>query len=461
MFRSIRHAIIAMTARAQQYEEKKLVRKGRGLAAALVRTPADIKRKLESFASVAEHHERETSSWVKFDDYLSGTHGPFDACDLRFWLALADECGVEAVAAREILRLSEDEMSSLSGEVNFPDDRITSAVRRRLVAALGPLSGDIRQVVEEGDVTDMMALEERLYDAMDDVPNGWMVRSARCGSIELKSLAGSGVAGGAAPEVKFGNDLEIGPGWVRNGNRRRVHVSDARTVAQHAEGPGDGAVFLARPWVEAARYFVGPDPHRHGTPFAGKGMWPAEWRAFVENGCVVGVSSYYGWCGEVSAENAAMAIEVRGLAQRIVNRARDNEMFPRYMDVEFARASEHPSLKSNTAIQESLALFGRETVSCTLDFIEVKDRGLMLLEGGPAHTPFGGGHPCSFAGCGGKPTFGNKADTHGVAFKLMPHVVLADPSTWDDGDRSGCILSWEDVQDLARQHGHAEGVSPI
>src|SRR3546814_10385739 len=93
---------------------------------------------------------------------------------------------------------------------------------------------------------------------------------------------------------------------LRVGNRRRVHVSDARTVQAAAQGPGF-LCFLARPWQECSRYIVGEDPHRHGSPFAGKGVWPAEWRAIVEAGVVVGVASYYGWCDEAtrSAEHTS------------------------------------------------------------------------------------------------------------------------------------------------------------
>src|SRR3546814_10810238 len=77
-----------------------------------------------------------------------------------------------------------------------------------------------------------------LFNAMDEVPEEWMVRSNRCGSSELKALAGFGAIGHQVPEVRFGSNLEIGPGLVRVGNRRRVHVSDARTVQAAAQGPG-------------------------------------------------------------------------------------------------------------------------------------------------------------------------------------------------------------------------------
>ena len=78
----------------------------------------------------------------------------------------------------------------------------------------------------------------------------------------------------------------------------------------------------------------------------------------------------------------------------------------------------------------------------TLDFVET-ERGMTLLEGGPPHTPVGGGHPRAFAGAGG----GIHADTTGVALRVMEHVVLADPATWTEGSREGAILTWEEARE--------------
>lgn len=443
MFQRLRQALVMLAAAGDRKVSHDLARRAAVIGAKLLRDPGAMRERLEEFEAMARLHAEETSSWVEPEKVGGG--GPFDACDLRCWLELARVAGVSAVPAREILTLEEHEMAALSGKVGIPDTAPARFVRSRA----GPLEnliggGEVPEVPE----ADMEELEERLFAAMDDVPEGWMVRYARCGSSELKALAGAGAAGPQAPEVRFGPDLEVGPGWVRKGNRRRVHVSDARTVRAAAEGPGGRAVFLARPWVEAARFLVGEDPHRHGTAFAGKGAWPAEWRAFVENGRVRGVSFYYGWCGQATPEDARVAMEVRGLAQRIADAATAARAWPRYMDLEFVRHSGNEEMLSDPRIAEALESLGREAVSCTLDFIETPG-GLMLLEGGPANTPFGGGHPCAFAGCGGPPRFGNRTLTDGVAFRSMPHVLLGDPSTWTDGDREGCILTWEEAEALA------------
>jgi len=167
-----------------------------------------------------------------------------------------------------------------------------------------------------------------------------------------------------------------------------------------------------------------------------------EWRAFVKGGRCIGVSVYYAWTGAPTPENARMAIKVRELAQRIVDQALSQGLEPRLMDVELGR------LRPETREMLDRDGFGPGTFCCCLDFIETAD-GLLLLEGGPGHTPLGGGHPCGFAGTAGKPILGNAMTTEGVAFRPMNHVLIGDPRTWHDGCRSGCISTWDEAQDLA------------
>lgn len=427
---------------------------------------------LAGIGRIAKEHEIETGSWVTIDAFKNGMTGPFDACDLRHWLRLAELAGIDAVPAVEILRLTEDEMSVVSGNVTTPDTPAGRAASRGMKAAALEIlrASEEDRITEEMDYAasalsmlipsqvDHAPVEERLYTAMDAVPEGWMVRSARIGPSGLKALAGSGHSGQTTPEVSFGPNVELAPGWARVGNRRRVAPEDLRTVTAAAQGPIGGTTFLARPWQRAARYFVYDDPHRRETPLRGPGVWPAEWRAFIEDGEVIGVSSYYSWIGEATPENAAIALDVRRKAQAIADKAVELSMWPRYMDIEFLRSSKSEALVGDERVQAALERFGREKVACTLDFIET-DSGLKLLEGGPANSPFGGGHPCGFAGCGGQPFFGASTETMGVAFKNMPHVLPGDPKTWIDGDRTDCILSWDEVHDLASQYGN-EATSP-
>jgi hypothetical protein len=459
MIKKLQELITAISARGDQIAQAKDVRK-LGLAGRLMKNAESALGTMSGIGRMAEFHEQETGSWVTHEQFVNGIRGPFDACDLRHWLTLAEMAGVSTVPAKEILHLSEDEMSFASGKVDTSEvlgvqkgkkALVELAVEMKVAEQLSEehlLAAKAATLLIDKDV-DPEKLQERLFTAMDDVPEGWMVRSARCGPSNLKALAGAGVIKDVAPEVRFGPDLEVGPGWVRHGNRRSVHVRDHRTVQSSAEGPVGGTAFLARPWMEAARYMVSDDPHRHGTPFAGKGVWPAEWRAFVEDGQVVGVSFYYSWTGEVTPENARVALEVADLAQKVIDVATREKMHPRFLDVEFMRIGK---IANDPEVKAGLDHFGRDKVACTLDFIETK-QGIMLLEGGPGHTIAGGGHPCGFAGCGGRPKFPKRVETVGVAFKNMDHVLIGDPKTWEDGNRDGCILSFDEVRELARSPG--------
>ncbi len=434
---------------------RQTVREARDLMARLGRAALGRRfgEAVGGIASAWEMHAAETQGWVSHEALAEGRGGPFDACDLLCWLALAERAAVAAVPARTILSLSEAEMSAASGTLRLPGG---ATLRRRLAEAArdhmrangiaGPLDG------AEAPRTDPAELRERLMAAMDGVPEGWMVRHVRAGPSSLKSLAGCGIAGPEAPEVRFGPELEIGPGWVRVGNRRMVDAKDNRIVEAAAQGPdGRDSAFVARPWVRASRWIECEDVHRANSPLAGPGLWPAEWRAFASGGRVTGVAFYYGWAGmEPNARDAATALEVRRLAQLVVDEASAQGAWPRYMDIEFARNSPMLAAHPDPSIRNCLDGLGREQVACSLDFIE-SDDGLLLLEGGPAASPVGGGHPCAFAGAGGKPVMGNRILAEGVAFRPMRHVMLAEPSTWNDGDRSGCILPWDEVEALAER----------
>lgn len=391
-----------------------------------------LDRALSGIASMHEKARAEEASWTSYENFSAGAGGRFDVCDLRYWLAIAEDAGVPFVPAHEILRLTQEEHSALSGALPTPD---IASVRRAKAGLLDLANG---AEPEETMPIDMRALGDRLYAAMDDVPESWMVRSTRVGGGELKVLAGFGVVDGKAPSVAFGPDLEVGPGWVRNGNRRRVNVSDMRTVEQCAKLDAD-SVFLARPWVDPGRMVEADDPH-----IGGRRSWPSEWRAFVHKGEVTGVASYYGWILDPTPENARIALEVRDLAQAIANAAGRRGAVPRLHDMEILRDRED---WPDPLLAWAFDNFDGESVDCTLDFVETAD-GLLLLEAGPAPTPLGGGHPCAFAGFGRK-THKDPIVTEGVAFRAMPGVLIADPATWIETDPAGCVLTMDEVVTLA------------
>lgn len=426
MIEALRRLLLSLTVRSAAFES---VRNFKRLAVALIRHKGGVGGAMDDLSSMAGIHEAEIASWVQPEDLAAGRGGRFDACSLRCWLALAADAKVAFVPARVVLELSEAEMSVASGTTALPE----GALKRRFSAKIrewAEAHGDEAYEIPES--PDPEAVADKLADAMDDVPDGWMVRHDRCGPESLKALAGCGAAGPEAPETKFGPGLEVGPGWTRRGNRRSVDAGDPRFVRGYAEGSAGGpSVFLARPWVRASRWTSCEDPHRHGTKFAGKGLWPAEWRAFVEGGECVGVSCYYAWAGVASKEAAKAALEVRGLARKMIAQVLAQGAVPSDVGVEMLRGSVH--------FDDVFARFPRDGIACTIDFIETKD-GILLLEAGPAFSRIGGGHPCGFAGMD-RP--------EGVAMRVMPGVLLGDPRTRRETDKAGCVLSWDEAAELA------------
>lgn len=442
----LRGLMIGLNAQGSRREEMADVRRLGLSLAGIARRPGRLADALKGLAETESAHHAETGSWLTAAQVRDGASGPFEACSLLSWIAIAEAAGVPAVPARLILKLTDAESEAAAGLLALPTGAIPDRIRARLRQGVADDAGLAAMLAagpaDPGAPVDMELLIEKLHACMDDVPEGWMVRTDQTGPSTLKALAGTGLVEETAPEVRFGPDLEIGPGWIRNGNRRRVDSVDRRLMKSYVAGRHDGMAYVARPWVKASRYVAGRDPHRAGTPIDVPGKWPAEWRAFVVDGVVTGISSYYAWTEQATPATAATALEVRRLAQRMVDAAIAQRLEPRYAEIEGARA--------NPALAETLAAagFGPGTFCCTIDFIET-DGGITMLEAGPGASPVGGGHPCGFAGVSGKPVIGKPMETSGVAFRHMAHVLIGEPSTWSDGDRTGCILDWNDVAALA------------
>jgi hypothetical protein len=436
----LRDAIVGLTLQAEARAQGTLARRA---LTGVVKALRGDKDKAASFGNgvfeTMAWADALADGWTQADAIDAG--GAFDGCDLRVYLALAERAGVPFVPARTILTLHEDELSALSGQIPVPGF-VASALTRGVRRVFGAPAADLPTPA----ALDREALVDKLFDAMDDVPSNWMVRSHIAGPSTLKALAGTGLIAHGEDVVGASQGFAVGPGWVQQGNRRMVDAANARYVELFPQGHGTTIAYLARPWIAAGRRAEGPDPHRHGTPFAGKGSWPCEWRVFVENGRVTGVASYYAWSGSASPVNARKALEAAALAQKMVDAGVALNLFPASMDVELAKRAVEGGATLPAPHQETLARFGTG-FSCTLDFLEGAD-GMVFLEGGPAHMPIGGGHPCAFAGVG-RAGPGTMCRTEGVALRLMDHVTLADPGTWVDGDHTGCILTWDEARALA------------
>lgn len=414
-------------------------------AAKIARGPSRMRAQVEGMMRVGEILDAETASWEGPEAIRDGTGGPFDACDLRHWLELAERAGVPYIPARTVLTLTEDELSSVDQKLSAPE-RVAQGINEGLRRAFPEVTDEMLRDAEaqKPGAPDPEVVAGRLFDAMDDIPRDWMVRSNISGSSMLKALAGSGVIGDPREGSRLAKGIEVGAGWVQVGNRRRIDATDQRFVETFACGHKPEIHYLARPWVDPARKIAGEDPHRHGTPFAGKAEWPAEWRVFVRDGEVTGVASYYSWIGEVTPENASRAIEAADLAARIVDAARGIGAAPRFTDLEIFRAQRSDDME----VRKFLDGFPRDGVSCTLDFMETPD-GMVLLEGGPPHSPVGGGFPCAFAGHGMWRETGLFCDCSGVALAMRPDINLAEPGSWPFDASTDGVLGWDEAADLA------------
>jgi len=435
-----------------------------GAAALARKNPAELASMVSGLAQAEAFEAQQLDRWSDLEEIDDVTPQRFDVCDLRIWLKLAEEADVDAIPAKEVARLSHDELEVLLGRVKLPK-QLRETIAKGLKAGLETESAasgaddergktvfkNFDAAKEEAQELQISAYEifTKMETALDEVPSDWMVRTHLAGSNNLKALVGCGLMTRGDVTAKVQENFEIGGGWVRAGNRRLIDFSDPRFIETAIGGHKPFVSYLARPWAPAGRYHEAEDLHRANTPIAGRGVWPAEWRVFVRAGEVTGVANYYGWTGDgATAENAWNAVEAAAAAQDLVDLAERKLLSGAFMNQDFIRNGGRDKQTIETLDRD----WPEDRMHCTLDFLE-SDKGLVFLEAGPAHMPGGGGHPCAFAGQGveegGRSII---ADCDGVAYLAMPHVHLGEPSTWHHGETEGCIDTWSNAVVLARDH---------
>lgn len=445
---------IGATARAgAEREQQRGMRRLISGAARLAKTnPADLIRMASGMGEALRVEQEELGTWIDPGE-TEGRSEPakFDVCDLRIWLELTEAAEVDFIPAQTVASLSKKELEALLGSVAIPE-----VARRRITEGMMDESGETLTPQEAESVVDLLSVMDgdaptegdahpghrafaKIEGALDEIPASWMVRTHLAGSGNLKALVGCGLMQKADDTAQVRPDFEIGGGWVRTGNRRMIDFSDPRFLQTAIGGHKTDIHYLARPWAQPGRFHEGEDLHRAGTPIAGNGLWPAEWRVFVRSGQVTGVANYYGWTGDgATPESAWNAIEAAAQAQKIVDVAEDRGLEGVFMPQVFIRKRG----KDTQTIDVLDRDWPEGRMHCTLDFLET-DQGLRFLEAGPAHQPGGGGHPCAFAGQNmeaGNPR--SIAACEGIAYRSMPHVHLGDTSTWVHGDDEGCIEDW-------------------
>lgn len=184
--------------------------------------------------------------------------------------------------------------------------------------------------------------------ALDETGPGEMVRWSACASMELKWAMGAAV------------DPQTLDRW---GHRPAAYLTpdDPRAFDILYEYPEETIEVLRRPWVEARRV----------------GGYPVEYRAFVQDSAVLGISSYYPQRPLVRDARVEREIaEARTQTDRLI----------RHLDA-CVRLPWHPSYGKR---------YDPDRVHCTLDFLVEPDGAVRFLEAGP---PWGAGaHPCCFEG---------------------------------------------------------------
>lgn len=180
-------------------------------------------------------------------------------------------------------------------------------------------------------------LEDAFVKTQSEAIGVDMVRFDFCAPLEIKAALANG-------------------NWGWREEFRDLTLGDPRVVDIMLEYPGDSIALWKRPWIEA---LIEDD-------------YPVEYRVFVKDGKIIGISNYY---PQRTLSYRPQDIDaVRSYTKRLI------------------KVLEPPFLYPQTLWTDELS---RESVNFTADYILSRDYGIMFLEGGPPHEL--GAHPCCFA----------------------------------------------------------------
>lgn len=178
-----------------------------------------------------------------------------------------------------------------------------------------------------------------IRDADVDYPAGFMLRWSCCSMERVKSRLARGSA-------------EWHPDFMQ------LSVNDFRADMMIEDFDRPTIAAYVRPWLQ----------------FAMEGQYPVEYRAFVRENALLGVSSYYPQRPLIKADQTTLDIRtVSSFVRRLIDRQRK------------------PVLSPHLAREMDL------TLNCwTADFARLPSGAIVFLEGGPAHGKHWGSHPCCF-----------------------------------------------------------------
>lgn len=254
---------------------------------------------------------------------------PFDVMSLGNWITIASEAGVPFVPIRFL-------------------------AAPRSLSLFSDAMGNPRN---DNNRAELEALDEAIQSLRPDE----MLRFDHCGSSALKSRISKGqpVLAGDARGVVVGHNGQID------------HIICERLGESFINSMSEAMPVWARPIIKP-KTRPGWDFHTGQS-----GDWPAEWRVYVREGKVVGISNYY-------PQSAAGPDEI-GTAKRVAV----------YTDMLIQRMGE---LQLYPHHPRYVAAFEPETISFSADYIVAEDGECLFLEGGPAHIykPAFGASPCCF-----------------------------------------------------------------
>jgi hypothetical protein len=150
-------------------------------------------------------------------------------------------------------------------------------------------------------------------------------------------------------------------------------------------------------------------PIMASNPIAGevngeKRNWDTEFRVYIQDGEVVGVSNYYPQVEMTPKAHAAPMLEAVDMARHMIGFMKKHDIL-----------CDNPKYQAEGQIR------------CTLDFFQTKDGEMLLLEGGP--EGLFGAHPCCFLGENHRPKVqrDNPSEIlHGATFSTEDAIITLD-----------------------------------
>ena len=197
-------------------------------------------------------------------------------------------------------------------------------------------------------------LEESIRQIREGLKPGYMLRYDCCAPMEVKRRLANGQ-------------------WQLHPDMLMVDIDDPRLWDTAIHYPRRNLPVWQRPWVKA-RIEAG---------------FPVEYRVYVDNGKIQGISNYYPQ--RQLAENNAELQQVRDLTQLLINTVNPPYQWPLTPEV--------------LRLELEREQYDQAGPHFTADFIVTSEGQALFLEGGPPHCL--GSHPCCF----------RPGEIHGVALK--------------------------------------------